>query len=51
VQDTLALRRAVTTGYTNGDAIEITDGLQAEDTVVVSGQSALRDSARVEVVL
>lgn len=51
VQDTLALRRAVTTGYTSGDAIEITDGLQAEDTVVVSGQSALRDSARVEVIL
>jgi len=54
LRDTLALRQTVTTGYTSGPsgraAIEITDGLSAGDTVIVSGQSALRDSARVEVV-
>lgn len=50
VQDTLALRRPVTTGYSDATRIEIADGLQAGDQVVVSGQAALRDSTRVEVV-
>ena len=50
VQDTLALRRPVTTGYSDATRIEIADGLLAGDQVVVSGQAALRDSTRVEVV-
>lgn len=50
VEDTLALRRTVTTGYASGDRIEVVDGLADGDRVVVSGQATLRDSAHVEVV-
>jgi RND family efflux transporter MFP subunit len=50
VQDTIAVRRPVATGYTAGDRIEIVDGISMGDRVVVSGQAALRDSARVDVV-
>ena len=50
VQDTLALQRAVTTGYNAGDRVEILDGLDEGDRVVQSGQTALRDSARVDVI-
>ena len=50
VHDTLALRRRVTTGYSDATRIEIAEGLQVGDQVVVSGQAALRDSTRIEVV-
>jgi len=50
VRDSLARRTTVRTGYTNDDRVEILDGLTAGETVVVSGNSALRDSAAVEVV-
>ena len=50
VQDTIAVRRPVTTGYAADDRIEIVNGLVLSDRVVTSGQAALRDSARVEIV-
>lgn len=50
VQDSMAVRRVVTTGYANGDRIEIVDGIQAGERVVVTGQSTLQDSARVEII-
>jgi len=50
VDDSVARQRAVTTGYSSGDRIEIRDGLAQGDRVVLSGQTALRDSARVEIV-
>lgn len=45
-----AERRAVTTGLTNGSRIEILDGLQDGEEVVVVGQSSLRDGGSVNVV-
>lgn len=50
VHDTIAVRRPVVTGYSAGDSVEVVDGVSLGDRVVVSGQSALRDSARVEIV-
>ena len=50
VKDSVARQRAVTTGYSNGDRIEITDGLADGEQVVVSGQTALRDSATVQII-
>lgn len=48
--DGTAHRTIVQTGYTTGPHIEILDGVQAGDRVIVTGQSALRDSAKVEVI-
>ena len=50
VQDSTALRRSITMGYEAGARVEILSGLQTGDSVVVSGQSVLRDSARVAVI-
>lgn len=50
IKDKLAFRKTVKTGYTNGDSIEILEGLSPADTVVTIGQSSLQDSALVEVV-
>lgn len=46
----LAYRRTVSTGYANGNNIEILEGLSPADTVVTIGQSSLQDSAAVEIV-
>lgn len=50
VRDTLALRRPITTGYSDAARIEVLDGLQDGDRVIVSGQASLRDSTQIEVV-
>jgi len=50
VQDSIAVRRAVTTGYANGDRIELLDGVAAGERIVITGQATLQDSARVEVI-
>jgi membrane fusion protein (multidrug efflux system) len=49
VQDSLALQRTVRTGYSAGNRVEVLEGLTDGDRVVLSGQTALRDSARVEI--
>lgn len=50
VNDSIALQRAVEIGYSDRDRVEILKGLSDGDRVVLSGQTALRDSARVEVI-
>jgi membrane fusion protein (multidrug efflux system) len=50
VVDSLAVRRPIATGYSNGDRVEVTEGLSEGDRVVLSGQTALRDSALVAIV-
>jgi membrane fusion protein (multidrug efflux system) len=50
VRDSLALRQTVKTGYSETDQIEILEGLSEGDQVALSGQTALRDSARVEII-
>jgi len=51
VQDSVAYRKLVKTGYVNGANIEILSGLQAGDKIVTTGQGSLKDSTKVEVVL
>jgi RND family efflux transporter MFP subunit len=50
VNNEMVFRRPVKTGYINGSAIEILDGLKEGDSVVTIGQSSLQDSALVVVV-
>jgi len=50
ISNKMAYRRPISTGYVNGDNIEILEGLSPADTVVTIGQSSLQDSALVEVV-
>jgi membrane fusion protein (multidrug efflux system) len=50
VNDSTARRQQVTTGYSNGESIEVLDGLQEGDLVVIVGQNALRDGAAVRTI-
>lgn len=50
VSNRVAYRKPVTTGYSNGNNVEILEGLSPADTVVVTGQSSLQDSTLVEVI-
>lgn len=50
VEDGVARRRRVELGETQGNRVEIAQGLAAGEVVVVRGQGALRDGTRVEVV-
>jgi membrane fusion protein (multidrug efflux system) len=50
INNKMAYRKTINTGYVNGDNIEVLDGLSPEDTVVTIGQSSLQDSALVEIV-
>lgn len=50
INNKIAYRRTINTGYVNGDNIEVLKGLSPADTVVTIGQSSLQDSALVEVV-
>ena len=50
VQDSIALKKIVKTGYVNSSHIEILSGLREGDTVVTIGQASLKDSARVHVI-
>jgi membrane fusion protein (multidrug efflux system) len=50
ISNKLAYRRNLSTGYVNGNSIEVLDGLSPSDTVVTVGQSSLQDSALVEIV-
>lgn len=50
VNDKLVYRRIIRPGYTNGDNIEVLEGLSPSDTVVTIGQSSLQDSALVEII-
>ncbi|MGQ0619789.1 MAG: efflux RND transporter periplasmic adaptor subunit [Panacagrimonas sp.] len=50
VADGKARRRAVRLGYGNAQHAEVLEGLKTGEQVVVTGQSSLKDEARVEVV-
>lgn len=50
VNNSLAYRKTVRTGYANGDNIEILEGLSPADTVVTTGQNSLQDSSLVEII-
>ncbi len=50
VQDSVAYRKLVKTGYVNGANIEILSGLQTGDKIVTTGQGSLKDSSKVEIV-
>lgn len=50
VEDTSAHRRVVRTGYGSAGQIEILEGLDGSEQIVVVGQSGLRDGAKVEIV-
>lgn len=50
VREGLAMRQPVRVGYSMGGEIEIIDGLNEGDQVIVTGQGSLRDGAPVRVV-
>lgn len=47
--DSLALKRDLQLGIEQGDRVEITNGLQAGDKIVVTGQNSLEDSSKVRI--
>lgn len=50
VRDDVAERRSIRTGLTNGARVEVLEGVEADEAVVVVGKSGLRDGGRVTVV-
>lgn len=50
VQDSIAVLKRLTTGFTNGIYIEVLDGLSEGEQVVTVGQASLRDSSKIEVI-
>jgi membrane fusion protein (multidrug efflux system) len=50
IQDSLAIKKQVKTGYTSEAMVEIVDGLSSNEQVVVVGQNGLKDSSKVEIV-
>ena len=50
VEDDKAVRRAVTTGYGENGMIEIVEGLEETDNVIIVGQVGLKPDARVTVI-
>ncbi len=49
VEEGLAVRRTVTLGYDEEDRVEVTEGLQAGDRVIVIGQDGLTDATPVQI--
>jgi len=50
VQDSMAFRRVVKTGYSNEFQLEIISGLELGEVIVTTGQGSLKDSAKVEII-
>lgn len=50
VKDSIATLKKIVSGRNFGDKIEVLDGLKAGETVVVSGQVNLADSAKVKII-
>ena len=48
--DTMAFKRELQLDYSNSQAVEVRGGVTAGETIVVVGQSALRDSALVRII-
>ncbi|MDX1591132.1 MAG: efflux RND transporter periplasmic adaptor subunit [Balneolaceae bacterium] len=50
VRDSVAFKKSIRTGYTNGTNIEVIEGLDDGEIVVTIGQTSLQDSSRVSVI-
>lgn len=50
VQDSLVFKRSIKTGYTNGQSVEVIDGLEDNEVVVTIGQGSLQDSTKVNII-
>jgi multidrug efflux pump subunit AcrA (membrane-fusion protein) len=50
VEDDMAVRRTVTTGYGESGMIEIVEGLEETDNVIIVGQVGLKPGAKVTVI-
>ncbi|MFQ5750568.1 MAG: efflux RND transporter periplasmic adaptor subunit [bacterium] len=50
IQDSMATKRLVKTGYATESMVEIVEGLSLGESVVVVGQNGLKDSSKVEIV-
>jgi membrane fusion protein (multidrug efflux system) len=50
VNDGVAHRRIIRTGYSRGELIEIVEGLEGDETIIIIGQSGLKEDAAVDVV-
>ena len=50
IQDSIAVRKRITTGFSNGNYIEVLDGVAEGEQVVTVGQASLRDTSRIEVI-
>ncbi|NBC26953.1 MAG: efflux RND transporter periplasmic adaptor subunit [Bacteroidetes bacterium] len=50
IRDSLAFKKQIRTGYTNGQNIEVIEGLTDGEMVVTIGQSSLQDSSKVSVI-
>jgi len=50
VEDEKAVKKTISTGFTRGDMIEVSEGLADDDRVIIMGQSGLKDGAAVKVV-
>ena len=50
VKDSLAFKKSIRTGYTNGSNVEVLDGLNDDEIVVTIGQASLQDSSKVSVI-
>lgn len=51
IEDDTAKRRKVRLGYTDGSQVEVIEGLSEGEQVVTLGQAALRDGAKVQVIM
>ncbi|PWN06967.1 efflux RND transporter periplasmic adaptor subunit [Rhodohalobacter mucosus] len=50
IRDSLAFKKSIQTGYTNGSNVEVIGGLDDGEMVVTIGQTSLQDSSRVSVI-
>ena len=50
IEDGVARRRPITTGYTSDGNIEILEGLKGNEEIVIVGQSGLKDGTRISIV-
>lgn len=50
VEDGIAVKKTVSTGYSRGDSVEVTAGVGDGEEVIVMGQTGLKDGAAVNVI-
>lgn len=50
IKDSLAFKKEIQTGYTNGSNIEVINGLDVGEMVVTIGQGSLQDSSKVSII-